>query len=53
MRFGDRLDVLYSHAARVDIPELTRLATTIETWWLAIEAFCGACHQRQNRGLLH
>ena len=35
----ERLDVFYSHAARVDIPELTRLATTIDTWWPAVEAF--------------
>ncbi len=27
------------HAARGSIPELTRLATTIETWWPAVEAF--------------
>ncbi len=31
--------MFYSHAARADIPELTRLATTIDTWWPAIEAF--------------
>jgi len=35
----ERLDVFYSHAAHVNIPELTRLATTIETWWPAVEAF--------------
>ncbi len=35
----ERLDVFYSHAAHVKVPELTRLATTIETWWPAVEAF--------------
>jgi len=35
----ERLDVFYSHAARADIPELTRFATTIDTWWPAVEAF--------------
>jgi len=35
----ERLDVFYSHAARAEVPELTRLATTIDTWWPAIEAF--------------
>ncbi len=35
----ERLDVFYSHAARVAVPELTRLATTIETWWPQVEAF--------------
>ena len=35
----ERLDLFYRHAARAAIPELTRLATTIETWWPAVEAF--------------
>ena len=34
-----RLDRLYRLAAEADIPELTRLASTIETWWLAVEAY--------------
>jgi len=34
-----RLYRFYSWCADADIPELTRLATTIETWWPAILAF--------------
>jgi len=34
-----RLHRFYSAAAAVDIPEATRLASTIETWWPAVEAF--------------
>jgi transposase len=30
---------LYSWCADTDIPELTILADTIETWWPAIEVF--------------
>jgi len=34
-----RLDRFYWLAADVDVPGLTRLATTVETWWPAIEAY--------------
>jgi transposase len=34
-----RLYRFYSWCANTDIPELHRLATTIETWWPAILAF--------------
>jgi transposase len=34
-----RLEVFYRCAAEADVPELTRLAGTIETWWPAVEAF--------------
>jgi transposase len=34
-----RLDTFYSWCADADIPELTTLAETIETWWPAIEVF--------------
>lgn len=34
-----RLDRFYHLAADADIPELTRLAGTVETWWPTIEAF--------------
>ena len=34
-----RLERFYRLAAEADVPELTRLATTIETWWPAVEAF--------------
>jgi transposase len=34
-----RLDRFYSLAAEADVPELERLAGTIETWWPAIEAY--------------
>ncbi len=34
-----RLDRFYRLAAHADVPELTRLATTVETWWPAIEAY--------------
>ena len=34
-----RLYRFYSWCADAKIPELTRLATTIETWWPAILAF--------------
>jgi transposase len=35
----DRLWTFYSWCADADIPELTTLAETIETWWPAIEVF--------------
>ena len=35
-RIRHRLWQFYDAAARADIPETTRLATTIETWWPAI-----------------
>jgi transposase len=35
----DRLWTFYSWCAYADIPELTTLAETIETWWPAIEVF--------------
>jgi transposase len=35
----DRLWRFYDAAATADMPETTRLAETIETWWPAIEAF--------------
>lgn len=34
-----RLHRFYALAAAAGIPELTRFATTIETWWPAVEAF--------------
>ncbi len=34
-----RLDRFYRLAAEADVPELTRLAATVETWWPAIEAY--------------
>jgi transposase len=34
-----RLDRFYRLAAASDIPELHRLAATVETWWPAVEAF--------------
>jgi len=34
-----RLRRFYDLAAVADIPELTRLAGTVETWWPAIEAY--------------
>ena len=34
-----RLERFYVLAAEADVPELTRLATTIETWWPAVEAY--------------
>ena len=34
-----RLYTFYDWCARADIDELTTLATTVETWWPAIEAF--------------
>jgi transposase len=34
-----RLDLFYRCAAEANVPELTRLAATIETWWPAVEAF--------------
>ncbi len=34
-----RLYSFYDWCARADIPELTTLATTVETWWPAILAF--------------
>ena len=36
---GDRLWAFYSWCADAQIPELTTLAETIETWWPAIEVF--------------
>jgi len=45
-RGGNRADIAHHkyrfHAwcAQVDIPEVTALAETIETWWPEIEAFC-------------
>ena len=36
---GYRLYRFYTWCADADIPEITRLATTIETWWPAILAF--------------
>ncbi|WHU47074.1 ISL3 family transposase [Gordonia sp. L191] len=35
----DRLYRFYAWCADADIPEVTRLATTIETWWPAVLAF--------------
>jgi len=34
-----RLHRFYTAAAAADIPEATRLASTVETWWPAVEAF--------------
>ncbi len=34
-----RLERFYALAAEADVPELTRLAGTVETWWPAIEAY--------------
>ena len=34
-----RLERFYCLAAEADVPELTRLATTIETWWPAVEGY--------------
>ncbi len=34
-----RLDRFYRLAADADVPELERLAATVETWWPAIEAY--------------
>jgi transposase len=36
---GQRLWAFYTWCADADIPELTALAETIETWWPAIEVF--------------
>jgi transposase len=36
---GRRLWAFYSWCADADVPELTTLAETIETWWPAIEVF--------------
>lgn len=38
-RIRHRLWVFYDAAARADMPETTRLAETIQTWWPAVEAF--------------
>ena len=38
-RSADRLWAFYRWCADADIPELTTLAETIETWWPAIEVF--------------
>ena len=35
-RIRHRLHLFYRDAARADLPEATRLATTIETWWPAV-----------------
>lgn len=35
----DRLWAFYTWCADADIPELTRLAQTIQTWWPAVEVF--------------
>ena len=35
-RIRHRLWQFYDAAARADVPEATRLATTIETWWPTI-----------------
>lgn len=35
----DRLHRFYALAAEADVPELTRLAGTVETWWPAVEAY--------------
>ena len=35
-----RLYRFYNWCANADIPEVTRLAQTIEKWWPEIEAFC-------------
>jgi hypothetical protein len=34
-----RLGRFYALAAETDLPELTRLAATVETWWPAVEAY--------------
>lgn len=34
-----RLQRFYAAVAAADLPEATRLATTIQTWWPAVEAF--------------
>jgi len=47
-----RLRRFYDLAAAADIPELTRLAGTVETWWPAIESYLRpAGHGRPHRGL--
>ena len=38
-RIAARLFAFYDWCAQAGIDELTTLATTIETWWPAIEAF--------------
>jgi transposase len=38
-RIRQRLGAFYDWCAQADVPELVRLAKTIETWWPAIEAF--------------
>jgi transposase len=38
-RIRQRLGAFYHWCAATDLPELHRLATTIERWWPAIEAF--------------
>jgi transposase len=38
-RISQRLFAFYDWCAHTDLPELHRLATTIEQWWPAIEAF--------------
>jgi transposase len=35
-----RLHRFYTWCANADIPEITRLAQTVEDWWPEIEAFC-------------
>ena len=34
-----RLGRIYALAATADVPELERLAATVDTWWPAIEAY--------------
>ena len=34
-----RLERLYQLAADANIPEVTRLAATVETWWPTVEAY--------------
>src|SRR5436305_14968528 len=50
-QINQRLWAFYRWCADADIPELTTLAETIETWWPAIEVFPNhRTHQRTNRG---
>jgi transposase len=46
-----RLFRFYTWCADADIPELTRLATTVQAWWPQIEAFLHTPgNQRRHRG---
>jgi transposase len=54
-----RLGRFYDLAAQADVPELERLASTVETWWPAIEAYLPAvlrkahhAEQRRDRGVM-